>query len=231
MGKATTLHKQNHLERIVSLTGQGRVHLGDGNLYTGGNDDDTSFSGIIDGSVGDLYKEGNGTFTLQGVNTYGHGTHVQAGTLKVGTDNAIPNAHVDVAAGATLDLGFWGDHIGSLAGAGDLSMPGDLLWTGYDNGSTTFSGVISGAGGRLNKEGTGTFTLTGVDTYTGFTTVDGGTLVVDGSIQASAVQVNPGATLRGTGTVGPLAVNQGKVSPGDANTGILKSGTAGFGPS
>src|SRR5262249_12223045 len=43
MAAATTFDMTNHLERIGSLAGQGSVHLGDGNLYTGGNDDDTSF--------------------------------------------------------------------------------------------------------------------------------------------------------------------------------------------
>ena len=51
-----------------------------------------------------------------------------------------------------------------------------LLWTGSDNSSTTFSGVMSGNGGRLVKEGSGVFTLSGANTYTGSTEVDAGTL-------------------------------------------------------
>jgi autotransporter-associated beta strand protein len=104
---------------------------------------------------------------------------VSQGTVRVGTDFAVPAASaVTVAAGATLDLQFWGDRIGSLAGAGNVINAAGLLWTGSDNSSTTFSGVMSGNGGRLVKEGSGVFTLSGANTYTGSTEVDAGTLEV-----------------------------------------------------
>ncbi|GAA5121098.1 autotransporter-associated beta strand repeat-containing protein [Luteolibacter yonseiensis] len=46
---------------------------------------------------------------------------------------------------------------------------------GGNNGSTTYSGILSG-GGLLIKSGTGTLTLSGNNTYTGPTTVNAGTL-------------------------------------------------------
>ncbi len=68
--------------------------------------------------------------------------------------------------------------------------------TGYDNTSTTFSGVISGAG-SLSKEGTGTFTLTGPNTQWQ-TVIDAGTLRVGSmgslAVRRGAVVVNAGAT-------------------------------------
>ena len=46
---------------------------------------------------------------------------------------------------------------------------------GGDNAATTFSGVSSGSGG-VTKEGTRTFTLSGLNTYSGATTISAGSL-------------------------------------------------------
>jgi autotransporter-associated beta strand protein len=56
--------------------------------------------------------------------------------------------------------------IGSLAGAGGVTLGSAILTTGNDNTSTIFSGSIAGTGG-LTKIGAGTFMLTGASTYTG----------------------------------------------------------------
>ena len=56
-----------------------------------------------------------------------------------------------------------------------------------------------------------------MNTYTGTTTVSDGTLLVNGSIANSAVTVQSGATLGGTGTTGPLTINNGGThSPGNS---------------
>ena len=58
------------------------------------------------------------------------------------------------------------------------TLGGAQLTTGGDGTSTTFSGVVSGAG-SLVKTGAGTFTLTNANTYTGSTTVNAGTLALN----------------------------------------------------
>ena len=74
-----------------------------------------------------------------------------------------------MAGGATFNLNNFAETMGSLAGAGNVTLGTGILTTGGNNTSTTYSGVMSGTGG-LTKAGTGTFTLSGANTYTGATT-------------------------------------------------------------
>src|SRR5437773_4211494 len=69
--------------------------------------------------------------------------------------------------------------IGSLAGAGDVTLGSGTLTTA-DNNSTLWSGMISGAGG-FTKGGTGTLEFSGHNSYTGNTTNNGGTLKITSS--------------------------------------------------
>lgn len=78
-------------------------------------------------------------------------------------------------------------------------------------------------GGGLIKAGVGTATVTGNNLYLGTTTINSGTLVVNGAQSSSAVIVNSGGTLGGSGTTGPVTVNAGgTLSPG-ATPGILST--------
>jgi autotransporter-associated beta strand protein len=207
--------------KIGSLAGAGSVR-GGGSLYTGYDNTSTTFSGIISGST-TLLKEGNGTFTLSGANSYSGQTWVDAGTLQVGTDFAIPAASaVILRAGSTLDLQFWGDRIGSLSGVGNVINHAGLLWTGGDNTSTGFSGVMSGNSGRLVKEGNGVFTLAGANTYTGFTVISGGTLRIGTELAipaSNAVAMTTGTTFdlnNFNSTLGSLA-GRGSVTLGSGS--------------
>ena len=51
-----------------------------------------------------------------------------------------------VASGAIFNLNSFNQSIGSLAGAGNVTLGSATLTTGSDGSSTTFSGVISGTG-------------------------------------------------------------------------------------
>jgi outer membrane autotransporter protein len=123
---------------------------------------------------GGLTKIGAGTLTLSGPSTYTGATNVNAGTLQAGVANAFtPLSAFTVASGATLDLNNFDQAVGSLAGAGAVTLGAATLFTGGDNTSTTFSGTISGSGGLI-KIGPGTLTLTGTSTYAGGTMIAGG---------------------------------------------------------
>ena len=121
--------------------------------------------------------------------------------------------------------------VGSIAGSGIYYIgAGNTIVVGGNNLSTTVSGVIAdvnpcGCGpagsGNLEKAGSGTLILSGVNTYTGTTTVNGGLLQVDGSIASSSLtSVNAGGALTGLGTVGNTTIASGGIfAPGNSTPG------------
>jgi autotransporter-associated beta strand protein len=85
-------------------------------------------------------------------------------------------------------------------------------------GTLFFNGLITGAGG-LNLL-PATLTLSANNSYTGPTTVNGN-LIVNGVQPSSAVTVNAGGILAGTGSVGAVvAKSGGTVEPGPLGSGI-----------
>lgn len=149
---------------------------GDGTIQV----DPTFFLTLTGGSMGagSLTKTGTGTLVISTA-SFSHtgGTTISTGMLSFGAGGSLSSTgSVDVDAGALFDVNALGgpQTIGDLSGAGNVSL-GATLTTGGSNASTTFSGIISGAGG-LVKQGTGTFILTGLNTYLGGTTVSDGTL-------------------------------------------------------
>ena len=154
------------------------LNAGGGTFDTNGNG--ATLAGAIFG-VGGLTKVGAGTLVLSGISTYSGSTLVSAGTLQAGAANSFAqNSAFTVAAGATLNLAGFNQSIGSLAGAGNVTLGSATLTTGNDSTSTIFSGVISGSGG-LTKIGSGVLTLAGANTYSGGTVIAGGTLSLTNS--------------------------------------------------
>jgi outer membrane autotransporter protein len=149
------------------------LNAGGGTFDTDANN--ATLAGAI-GGIGGLTKTGAGALTLASTSSYTGATAVNGGTLQAGAANAFaPLSAFTVAAGATLGLNSFNQTVGSLAGAGSVTLGAATLTTGNDNTSTTFSGVISGTGG-LVKIGGGVLTLSGANTYSGGTTIAGGTI-------------------------------------------------------
>ena len=105
--------------------------------------------------------------------------------------------------------------VDALTGSGSVIDPnyGNALLIGVNNGSGTFSGVISNAI-ALTKNGTGIEVFTGANTYTNGTTINGGTLQIGnggntGAVGSGAIANN--ATLvfdrSDTGLVVPGAIS------------------------
>jgi outer membrane autotransporter protein len=131
------------------------------------------------------------------------------GSASVSFDGGILRAMAD---SATFISGF---------NPGDIVIRSGGMLVDSNGFNVVASSALYGAGG-LTKLGAGTLTLTGVSTYIGATTVSGGTLVVNGSIANSAVGVQTGATLAGTGTVGATTVLTGStIAPGNGPIGAL----------
>lgn len=113
---------------------------------------------------------------------------------------------------------------------GPVDLNGHTL-TAAPGGPIAFEAPITGNGGLVVADGSGSVTLYAVNTFTGPTTVIGSdnvfglvqfpTLVVLGSVGRVSVDR---AVLRGTGTTGPLTVTSGLVDPGFSENGTLTVG-------
>jgi fibronectin-binding autotransporter adhesin len=181
------------LRFLSSFTSNRNIVLNAAGAFdTNGNND--TLSGPITGAGG-FAKLGAGTLMLTGASSYSGATLVNAGTLQAGIANAFSaSSAFTVASGAVIDLNNLAQSIGSLAGAGKVTLGSATLTTGLDATNTSFSGTISGTGGLI-KTGAGTFTLSGVNTYAGGTNVQAGTLAI-----TNANAVGPGALALQNGT-------------------------------
>jgi fibronectin-binding autotransporter adhesin len=124
------------------------------------------------------------------------------------------HAGVTIGTSGWLDLNGRTDTIGSLSGSGNVNLGNGTLVVGYNNEPTDYAGSIGGAGGRLEKYGTGTLILSGSNAYTGRTLVYSGTLLVNGAQTSSPIRVSSLGTLGGFGSVGNIT-NYGMLAPGD----------------
>lgn len=172
---------------------------------------DGNFAGSVkdgvSGQVVGLTKSGAATLTLSGESTYTGATRVNAGTLRAGSDSAFGvNSAVTVTAGATLDAAGHTLALGSLAGAGSVTLGTGSVTLGGDGRSTAFSGVVSGTG-NLTKVGAGVLTLSGQNTYTGVTRVSGGEIRLDyASTTATSGILNGASSLEFSGTGGEVTI-------------------------
>ncbi|MEI6655484.1 MAG: autotransporter-associated beta strand repeat-containing protein, partial [Verrucomicrobiota bacterium] len=123
----------NASETIGSLAGGGtsggNVVIGATTLTTG-DASDSSFGGVISGSGGVLVKQGAGTMTLTGSNTYTGGTTISAGTLSVTASSALglESNVLTISAGATLKAAnsFSNSRVTTLGGTGGASSGGTI---------------------------------------------------------------------------------------------------------
>ena len=170
---------------------------------------DGSYTDVMSGS-GSLEKDGSGTVTLSGTNTYSGGTTVNNGTL-AGTTDSLQGS-ISNNGTVRFDQSSDGTYAGVVSGSGSLEKSGEGIVTlsgnnTYSGGTTvnggtlagttdslqgditnngtvrldqssdgTYSGVMGGSG-SLEKSGGGTVTLSGNNTYSGGTTVNNGTLI------------------------------------------------------
>ncbi len=79
---------------VASLSGAGNVSLNNGVLTAGGNNANTTFSGVIGSAPGSatsgFIKTGTGTMTVTNNSTYSGPTIISAGTLKLAGVMTVP---------------------------------------------------------------------------------------------------------------------------------------------
>jgi fibronectin-binding autotransporter adhesin len=206
-----------------------RIILGSGTL-TVSNADASTFAGVVSGAGGSLVKTNSGTLTLSGSSTYSGATTISAGRLVVGSAAALGSSSAALAVdGGTLDLGGFSVGVGALSGsAGAVITTGSTagtatLSTAVGSGTSPFAGVIQDNGSglvALTKSGAGALDLLGANTYSGATSVAAGTLLVNGQLGNTAVTVNSGATLGGSGSIAGAVTVNGFLSPG-TSPGVL----------
>ena len=135
----------------------------------------STFSGAISGANIQVVKNGAGTLSLTGTNTYTGGTNINAGILNLGSAGALGTTGTISFGGGTLQhsAANTSDYTARFSTAAGQNR---LIDT---NGQTvTYAGVMAGTGSTLSKLGAGTLILTGANTYSGTTTISAGTLQV-----------------------------------------------------
>jgi autotransporter-associated beta strand protein/T5SS/PEP-CTERM-associated repeat protein len=192
---------------IQSLAGSGAVALGAKMLtLTNAND---AFSGTISGTGG-LTLTG-GVQTLTGANTYSGGTFLNGGVLSITGDEALgaTSGALSFNGGTLQTTASFASGRNATVNAGGATIETVADWA--------WSGILGGAG-ALTKSGNATLQLTGDSSgFTGSTTVAGGSLVVNGSLAGSALTVQSGARLGGSGTVGATMLAGGaRITPGNS---------------
>ncbi|GAB1582842.1 autotransporter-associated beta strand repeat-containing protein [Phyllobacterium phragmitis] len=176
---AGTADLAGHSMTLAGLQGNGgAVKLGDAtvgaSVLTLDQTATTTAHAIISGT-GSLVMNGSGTLTLAGANTFTGGVRIEAGTVKAGSASAFGAGVLTVNAG-TADLNGNAVTLSGLAGTGGTVALGAQTLTLDPGTGATYSGRITGTGGKLVKDGSGTQILAGTNTYSGGTTVKAGTL-------------------------------------------------------
>jgi endo-1,4-beta-xylanase len=156
---------------------------------------------ILNGSTGDISLPASMSFKTS------NNDATQSAIINEAGDNTIAGDFTLTDGGGTTAVNVQGGTL-TLSGTfrpNTATRSLDLMGTG--NG--IFSGALQNDAGfvpALKKSGSGTWTISGAaHDFTGTTTVSGGTLLVQspGSLPAgSAVTVNSGCTLGGSGTIG-----------------------------
>jgi autotransporter-associated beta strand protein len=183
LGDSGTARNQTVTGLTTAGTGTANAVVGAAavnSVLTVNNSTTSTYNGVLGGAGTNennlaLIKAGGGLLTLGGNNTYTGGTTLNAGTLGLGSANAIGTTGAITFANGTLQYSSANttDYSSRFLTTGNNDYKID---TNGQNVSFANSLVASGTSG-LNKSGTGTLTLAAGNTYTGATTISGGTLV------------------------------------------------------
>jgi fibronectin-binding autotransporter adhesin len=228
----------------LALSATNSINAANQNLTLGGAGNGT-VSGTITIGSGTLTKDGNGSWTLSGANTYTGGTTLTSGTLNIngagaaGTQGPLGNNGTFTINGGTIDNTSGSSK--TVANVNPIIIGGDFNFStaaGTSNNNLTLPGAATLTGNRtITTNGSGILTLNGAisdggSAYT-LTKSGSGTLSLNGaSTFSGGFFVNGGiikSTSNPTGGSGNITTGQfgtGNLTMAD-NTGISWSTSLG----
>jgi fibronectin-binding autotransporter adhesin len=182
-----------------------------------------SGSGLINGSLASLTKQGSRTLTLtenDGIagDSFSGGVTVSGGTLVFAANNSISGG-VTVSSGTTVQVGTNGG-VGNLP-SGAVVLDGNLI---FNRGADlSVPNRIGGAStGSILKTNAGRLALSGANTFTGAVVVVGGTVQAGNSSALGAT--NGGTIISGGGTLDVNGFNLGVEPVTVSGTGVGNNG-------
>ena len=214
-----TFDLNGNSQTVGALSGTGgAIALGGGTLTTD-SASNTTLASAISGS-GKLVKQGSGTLTLTGTNTYSGGTTVLGGTL-IGSTSSLQG---DIANNSTVvfDQATIGTYSGVMSGSGTLTKAGAGTLILTENNTYTGTTTITGGILQLGNGGTsgaivGNVAVNGAESMLAFNRSDDVTFGGDISGDGSVMLMGPGkVTLTGTNSyTGGTVVGGGVVRVAD----------------
>lgn len=136
---------------IVAMAGRGQtgwVDLGDQErrIFIAGSDANSHLTIGVPVTNGGLIKDGPGTLSLTGENTYEGNTTIQGGKLRLGRPSLHPASQISIASSAHLALDYFDgvNHVDSLIIDGQIQSAG--TWGAVGSGAEFTSRLISGPG-------------------------------------------------------------------------------------
>jgi autotransporter-associated beta strand protein len=209
---------------IGSTANDGFLALGSEGIFNVANARTLTVNSVITGNGGltvnlDDFNGTSANCALAGTNIFTGVTRVLANAslaLHLNNSLALQNSTLDYnnyGGTITFGSGITSFTFGGLKGAQNLSIPYPLN-LGGDGDSTTYSGILSGAGGLI-KTGAGALTLTGANTYSGGTILTGGQLNINyggsssanSSVGTAALTISNGIIDNTSGSAVTLAPN------------------------
>jgi autotransporter-associated beta strand protein len=230
----------DYIDSMGALTFTSGIDLGNDNRRITTKSNGT-FTGVI--ANGGITKDGLGTLTLSGSNTYSNGTTLLEGTLLAANDSAFGTGVLNLVGGvigSESGRRTFGNNITMSAGAlqfGDADHRDALTFVGLtalDSGehrwnivaNTDFTGVISGQGASIVKDGDGVLTLANFNSY------DGGTNLLAGTVRiANDASLGSGLITFGGGTLASATSDTRTITNNVAFTGNATIGDSASGGS
>lgn len=182
------------------------------------------YTGSVIGA-GSVEKDGTGTVTMAGANTYSGNTTIRQGGLAISSSAALgTGGNITILNGSSLvaNASFSINDKNIYIGQGTVNPSVEQGVINTQGNTVTVNTNVYGLStvGNFSKYGTGTLVLNSAsNNYAGTTNVLGGTLEVNGAGLNGDTYVYGGTTLSGIGSVGSgtsSVHNSGVVAPGNA---------------